>query len=210
MALSITIRSYLLFYYTTSLAAATCYSGSMTATYQEVASAADVEQKINQLAREILHDYETTPLFVALLRGAAPFATKLMHAIASESPEFHPELDYMMVSTYGAGRHAGEPHIVTDLAPSTEVADRPVVIIDDVLDKGITADFVARHLQARGASDVKLAVLCEKRTHRVADITADYCGFSFADEWLVGMGLDDSSSVTEGYRWRDSIMQVKH
>jgi hypoxanthine phosphoribosyltransferase len=175
---------------------------------KKLASADQVNQSISQLAQDIISDYEQTPLFVALLRGAAPFASKLMHAIAELSPEFHPELDYMMVSTYGDGHHAGEPHIVTDLAPSTEVRHRPVIIIDDVLDKGITADFVTKHLIARGASEVKLAVLCQKNTQRISDITPDYCGFSFADKWLVGMGLDDSSAVKEGYRWLDEIRQV--
>lgn len=181
----------------------------MTHEYEEIASAVAVEREIDRLAAEILKDYDTTPLFVALLRGAAPFSARLMHAITRQSPDFHPELDYMMVSTYGDGRQAGEPHIVTDLAPSTVAHDRDVIILDDVLDKGITADFVISHLKARGAAGIKLAVLCEKRTNRVIDITADYCGFSFEDNWLVGMGLDDASTIKEGYRWLDRILQVR-
>lgn len=114
----------------------------------------------------------------------------------------------MMVSTYGAGRHAGEPHIVTDLAPSTTVNGRDVIIIDDVLDRGITADFVTKHLEARGATGVKLAVLCDKQVTRERPVEADYKGFTFGDNWLIGMGMDDGNDTPEGYRWLDEIREV--
>ncbi len=170
------------------------------------ATSEQVDARIDELATEIINDYsDTQPLFIALLRGAAPFASKLMFAIAREKPDFHPELDYMMVSTYGSGHEAGEPHIVTDLAPNTSVGSRPVIILDDVLDKGITAHFVANHLRTRGASNIKLAVLANKKTKRLCDVTADYSGFTVDDAWLIGMGMDDSDSGKEHSRWLGSI-----
>lgn len=169
-----------------------------------------VTARINELANEIIRDFpEEKPLFVALLRGAAPFASQLMFAIAKKAPDFHPELDYMMVSTYGSERHAGEPHIVTDLSPKTTVAGRPVVILDDVLDKGITAHFVREHLRTRGAADVSLAVLANKRTEKTHDIVPNYCGFEVDDLWLVGMGMDDADSGKEHSRWLSSIEAVE-
>lgn len=169
-----------------------------------------VNQQITRMASHIVDDsLNNLPLFVALLRGAAPFSSKLMFEIAKQAPDSHPEIDYMMVSTYGGERHASEPHIVTDLAPSTTVNGRDVIIIDDVLDKGITADFVTKHLKARGAAEVKLAVLCDKRTARERDITATYVGFTFDDNWLVGMGMDDASAADEGYRWLGEIWEIK-
>ena len=178
--------------------------------YSKLAGSDDVNQQINRIAMDILRDQpDKSPLFVALLRGAAPFSSRLMTEIAQQSPDYHPEIDYMMVSTYGAEKHASEPHIVTDLAPSTTVKDRSVVIIDDVLDKGITADFVTKHLQARGAAAIRLAVLCDKQTARERDITADYVGFRFDDNWLVGMGMDDAETANEGYRWLDEIWEIK-
>lgn len=174
-----------------------------------LATEAEVEVRINELATTIIKDFSgANPLFVALLRGAAPFAAKLMFSIARQAPEFHPELDYMMVSTYGSGQKAGEPHIVTDLAPGTTASGRPVIILDDVLDKGITAHFVAAHLRARGASDIKLAVLADKKTEKVHDIPADYCGFVVEDVWLVGMGMDDAGSGKEHDRWLGSIEAI--
>jgi len=90
------------------------------------------------------------------------------------------------------------------------VNGRTVIIIDDVLDKGITADFVIKHLEARGASEVKLAVLCEKQVTREKPVDADYKGFTFGDNWLVGMGMDDSGTNVEAYRWLDEIGEVTH
>lgn len=178
--------------------------------YERLATTAEVERQVTRIASEILKDKPgTSPLFVALLRGAAPFTSKLMFEITRQSPDYHPETDYMMVSTYGAERHASEPHIVTDLAPSTVVNGRDVVIIDDVLDKGITADFVTKHLRARGAADVRLTVLCDKRTARERDVTADYVGFEFEDNWLVGMGMDDAEAASEGYRWLGEIWEIR-
>lgn len=169
----------------------------------------EVATHINRLASEIIqNEADSLPLFVGLLRGAAPFTSMLMFELARQSPEFHPEVDYMMVSTYGGERHASEPRIVTDLAPSTNANGRTVIVIDDVLDKGITADFVRTHLLARGAANVKLAVLCDKQTLREREVIADYVGFTFADNWLVGMGMDDAQAAPEGYRWLDEIWEI--
>lgn len=177
--------------------------------YSLLADADQVETNINAIAARIIIDFpEGNVLFVTLLRGANPFAAQLMHAIVKQSREFHPEMDYMMVSTYGNDKQAGEPHIVTDLAPTTQVRGRDVIIVDDVLDKGVTADFVTRHLQARGAANVHIAVLCDKATERRFPIEATYVGFHFKDNWLVGMGMDDADAATEGYRWLDEIWEI--
>lgn len=182
----------------------------MNTNYNQIATAEQITERTQSIALQILEDFpDRTPLFVALLRGAAPFSNKLMAEIVKHKQDYHPELDYMMVSTYGDGQHAGEPHIVTDLAPSTTVKGRDVVIIDDVLDKGVTASFVSGHMINRGAAAVKLAVLCDKQTERKYDITADYVGFEFDDKWLVGMGMDDASAANEGYRWLDEIWEIK-
>ena len=176
--------------------------------YKRLADTTEVDHVITNMATKIINDFEATPLFVSLLRGANQFTSKLMFEIARQAPTYHPEVDYMMVSTYGDGKHAGEPHIVTDLAPSTSVQDRDVVVLDDVLDKGITADFVRAHLRNRGAHAVKLAVLCEKQTQKLRDVSADYCGFQFPDKWLVGMGMDNAQEAKEAYRWLDGIWEL--
>lgn len=177
--------------------------------YKQIASSHEVNQEITRIASQILSDYpQQTPLFVALLRGAAPFANRLMTEIVKQKQDYHPELDYMMVRTYGSKQHAGKPQIITDVAPDTIINGRDVIIIDDVLDKGVTADFVINHMRSNGANSVKLAVLCDKSTTREHNITADYVGFTFNDNWLVGMGMDDTNAANEGYRWLDEIWEV--
>jgi hypoxanthine phosphoribosyltransferase len=181
----------------------------MNSRYTQIATVVEINQAVSRIASEIISTYsDTSPLFVALLRGANPFAAKLLFEIVRQKQDFHPEIDYMMIRTYGDAQHAGQPQIVTDLAPTTSVDGRDVIVIDDVLDKGITADFVFSHLNSRGAGNVKLAVLCDKQVVREKHIEADYTGFSFADNWLVGMGMDDAQHTTEGYRWLDEIWEI--
>lgn len=182
---------------------------NMNERYRLLYNSAQVNQRIGELARAIVtngrHD---NPLFVGLLRGAAPFASKLMFEITRQEPDFHPELDYMVVSTYGAGRIANEPRIVTDLSPKTIVYGREVIVVDDVLDRGLTSAFVCKHIKGLGAIGVSLAVLVDKQTERLADIEADYWCFSANDEWLVGMGMDDAQAGHESYRWLEEIWEV--
>lgn len=181
----------------------------MNERYNPLYTEDQVNEQIARIASEVIRDHrDDNPLFVALLRGAAPFASKLMFEIARQSPDMHPDLDYMMVSTYGDTQRAHEPRIVTDLAPTTEVKGRTVIILDDVLDKGITAEFVRTHLMSMGAQAVKLAVLAQKQVERVHDITPDYCGFDATDEWLVGMGMDDADLAHEGNRWIGEILEI--
>lgn len=178
--------------------------------YNTLATAAAVDKQIQTIAAQILADFPNkSPLFVALLQGAMPFHSKLMFEITRQNPVYHPDSTSMIVSTYGSGQHVGEPHIVTDLPPNRTVSGKSVIIVDDVLDKGITADFVAAHLRNRGAVIIKLAVLCDKTTQRLKPIEADYKGFTFDDNWLVGMGMDDASEAHEGYRWLDQIWEIK-
>lgn len=175
-----------------------------------LASPEQIDTAIKSVAGSIIREYGgAQPLFVALLRGAAPFASKLMFEIAAQAPAMHPELDYMTVSTYGAGRMAGTPHIAMDLAPDTDVADRTVIILDDVLDKGITSTFVAHYLLDKGARDVKLAVLVEKDIERTSPEHADFACFHAGEEWLVGMGMDDAGVARDGHRWLNEIRIVK-
>ena len=178
--------------------------------YRKLYDSTEINKRISTIATEIVLEYQNEkPLFVALLRGAAPFSSKLMFEIAKQAPDMHPELDYMMVSTYGDSRHAGDPRIVTDLAPTTAVYGRNVIVIDDVLDLGRTANFVKTHLEHLGAMSMKLAVLARKGAERQYPIDADFVGFDTGDAWLVGMGMDNAEEVNEGYRWLEEIWEVR-
>ena len=180
----------------------------MTDRYSLVATATEVQTHIERIAREITTAHAATPLFVALLKGAAPFASQLMFQIAALRPDYHPEITYMMVATYGSGTAAGTPQIIADIDPRIDLSGRQIVIVDDVLDKGITADFVREHVITKGAQSVELAVLVDKQTDRLKDIEADYYGLKARDEWLVGMGMDDADLAHEGHRWLSEIRQI--
>lgn len=171
-----------------------------------LASAADVDQAIARIARDIIAAHSNTkPLFVALLRGAAPFASKLMFELTKQAPDLYPELDYMVVSAYGSERHARPPEIVTDLSPKTQLAGRHVILLDDVLDTGTTAGFTRDYLLKKGARAVQLAVLVQKDLQRMQYPRADFYGFTSGPEWLAGMGLDDHATANEAYRWLNEV-----
>src|SRR6478609_1632041 len=92
-------------------------------------STEDVDRRIDEMAAEIVERYrDDKPLFVCLLRGGAPFATRLMFAISRLDPHFHPELDYMTVRTYATERSASHPELVMGLAPGTDIHGRTVVM----------------------------------------------------------------------------------
>jgi hypoxanthine phosphoribosyltransferase len=164
----------------------------------------DVEQGVRNIATQLVDKYNRqNPLFVCLLRGAVPFSVELMSAIARQDPHFHPEMDYMTISTRGDSRTASEPVLKLDIDKErTVVTGRPVVVLDDMLDEGLTARFAHDHLIELGASNVDLAVMVERVQEREAYGSAEFAAFRFeGKEWLTGMGLDDTRVGHEGNRF---------
>lgn len=169
----------------------------------------EVNRAIDELAELTVATYgadEQKPLFVALLRGAMPFAAQLMRSIVQVDPNFHPELDDMTISTYGAGREAQTPEVVMDIdTRRTDVAGRRIVLLDDMIDKGVTAAFAARLFGERGAKTVDIAALCAKQTLRDPSFDEfpgeEVSCFEVPDVWITGMGMDDSRVAPEGNRW---------
>jgi hypoxanthine phosphoribosyltransferase len=171
--------------------------------YQQILHSSDeVDLRLAEMAADIVERYrDDKPVFVCLLRGGAPFATRLMFAVAALDPHFHPELDYVTVRTYASERHASHPELVMGLAPGTSIMGRTVVMLDDVLDKGHTAGFTAGYLKLLGAAQVDLVVLMQKDCEREHYPTATIHGFVAPDEWLTGMGMDDTRISREANRW---------
>lgn len=169
-----------------------------------------VNERIKAMAAEIVERYRgQDPLFVCLLRGGAPFAMKLMFEITKHDPESYPEMDYMIVRTYGENREGKKSKLVTDLAPHTEKEGRLAVLLDDTLDQGHTATFAADHLkQTHNVRDVELLVLVEKDVQREHWKHATLSCFTAGPEWLIGMGLDDGATAKEAGRWSSDIAVV--
>lgn len=177
-----------------------------------IATETQVTKRIDELAVQIIAKYkDKNPLFVCLLRGGAPFATRLMFAITARDPEFHPEMDYLTVKTYGDERTDQQPKLLADILPTTKPAGRPVIILDDVLDKGVTAAFTHQYMvEHHGAASVDLVVLVQKNRERTAYPNASLSGFDAPDDWLTGMGLDDASVAKEANRWASYVAIANH
>jgi hypoxanthine phosphoribosyltransferase len=176
--------------------------------YKEIlVDEAGVDARIGEMAGTVVDRYAgRNPLFVCLLRGGAPFSAALMRKITEHDPHFHPELDYMTVRTYAQEREPRPPEIVMGPSPSTVVEGRPVVLLDDVLDTGTTADFTTRYFIEHGATSVGLIVLAQKLQARATHGQASLFGFETPGEvWLTGMGLDDAGVAREGNRWAGYI-----
>lgn len=145
----------------------------------------EIQAKLKELGASLTEEYEGRfPLFICVLKGAMPFMSDLIKRI-----DTHLEIDFMDVSSYGASTvSSGEVKIVKDL--NTSVEGRDVVIIEDIIDSGLTLSYLAELLRYRKAKSVKIVTLLDKPTGRKAKITADLVGFTVPDAFVVGYGLD--------------------
>ncbi|MBX4190503.1 hypothetical protein KW794_00245 [Candidatus Saccharibacteria bacterium] len=170
---------------------------------QQLLTESEVDERIELMALDLRARYkDERPLFVCLLKGGAPFAMKLMSAITRQDPEFHPELDYMIVKTYGKEREASEPRIITDLSPETIVRGRRAAILDDVSDTNKTLAATERHLiDFHGATVVDVIMFADKPEGKEVERTPDIVGVRAPRRWLTGMGLDDVRIAPEANRW---------
>jgi len=135
-----------------------------------------------------------------------PFATQLMFAITKQDAYFFPELDYMTVSRYGNSQVASTPRVVMDLSHKSRTTDRTIIVLDDMIDKGGTYIFTKKHLENKGAKNVYLAVLVQRELEQPRGFDADFYCFNIkSEEWLVGMGLDDTRLGVEANRWADYV-----
>ena len=147
------------------------------------------EQKIKSivegLGKQISKDYEGKKLLlVSVLKGSVVFMADLMRSITIPC-----EIDFMVVSSYGTGtKTSGNVKIVKDL--SIDVKDYDLLIVEDILDSGVTLSKLKKMLEARNPASVKICTFLDKPERRIADIKADYSGVAVPDEFIVGYGLD--------------------
>lgn len=156
---------------------------------KEIESVLFSEEDIDRVCREIggqlTEEYEGKfPLVVGVLKGAMPFMADLIKRI-----DTHLEVDFMDVSSYGSGmRSSGEVKIVKDL--DTKVEGRDLLIIEDIIDSGLTLSYLVDLFKYRKANSVKIVTLLDKPANRSAKIKADIVGFEVPDKFVVGYGLD--------------------
>ena len=143
-----------------------------------------ISEKVCEIGKQISKDYAGKELLiVVILKGAAIFASDLFRSISIPCI-----IDYMSVSSYDGTETTGNVKIIKDLDYNIE--DKDILIVEDIIDSGITLDYLCRLFKIRGAKNVKIATFLDKKVGRKIDVPVDYIGFSVLDEFLVGYGLD--------------------
>ncbi|QNO37640.1 hypoxanthine phosphoribosyltransferase [Protaetiibacter sp. SSC-01] len=148
-------------------------------------SEADIHERIAELCREIERDYEGRELLlVGVLRGAV----MVMADVARELRR-HIEMDWMAVSSYGAGtQSSGVVRILKDL--DSDLTGRHVLIIEDIIDSGLTLSWLRENLESRGAASVEICALLRKPEAAKVEVDVRYVGFEIPNHFVVGYGLD--------------------
>lgn len=145
-----------------------------------------IQDRVEELGNEITKDYSGKDLVViCVLKGAVFFMTDLLKRI-----DLPLEIDFMVVSSYGGTNISttGEVKIIKDLDQSVHGKD--VLIVEDIIDTGITLYHLRENIERRGANSVKIVSLLNKEDRRKSDVNVDYCGFVIPDYFVVGYGLD--------------------
>ncbi|HLS20486.1 MAG TPA: hypoxanthine phosphoribosyltransferase [Bacillota bacterium] len=144
-----------------------------------------IAAKCQEIGKQLTEEYEGKfPLVIGVLKGAVPFMANIVPHI-----DTYLEMDYMDVSSYGSGtRSSGEVKIVKDL--DTKVEGRDLLIIEDIIDSGLTLSYLVDLFKYRRARSIKIVTLLDKPAGRTANIKADIVGFEVPDEFVVGFGLD--------------------
>ena len=145
----------------------------------------EIREKVRELGGKITADYKNSNLMlVTVLKGAVVFLADLMRQI-----DVPAEIDFMVVSSYGSGvKSSGVVKIVKDL--DVPLAGKDILIVEDILDSGLTLSYIKELLESRGPRSIRIATLLDKPSRRKVDLQAVYIGFSVPDEFVIGYGLD--------------------
>ena len=145
----------------------------------------EIKEICKRLGEQISKDYQGKRLLlVTVLKGSVVFMADLMRNMTIPC-----EIDFMVVSSYGAGtKSSGNVKIIKDL--NIDIADYDLLIVEDILDSGVTLSTLKKMLEARNPASVKICTFFDKPERRKADIKADYSGSTVPDEFIVGYGLD--------------------
>jgi hypoxanthine phosphoribosyltransferase len=148
-------------------------------------SSEQIQQRIKELGAEIARDYEgKNPLLIGVLKGACIFISDLLRAI-----DLKLGIEFMAISSYGAStRTSGEVRIVKDL--DVPIEGRDILVVEDIVDTGLTLSYLLANLASRGATSVKLVTLLDKHERREREVEINYLGFPIPDAFVVGYGLD--------------------
>jgi hypoxanthine phosphoribosyltransferase len=148
-------------------------------------SGSKIQKKIREMARKIRSDFPDEPLhLVGVLKGAVFFLSDLARQISGEV-----SFDFIAVSSYGKEtQSSGQVKLTRDLDANIE--GKTVIVVEDILDTGLTLQYLLRVFEQRKPKRLRVAVLLDKQERRIAAVRADYVGFTIPNEFVVGYGLD--------------------
>ena len=141
--------------------------------------------RVQDLGREISDTYRgSVPLLISILKGGVVFLSDLMRAISIPH-----HIDFLQVSSYAGGtKTTGMVRIMSDLG--TNIAGRDVLLVEDIIDTGLTLEYLLKQLQIRQPRSLRVCALLSKTEARVIDVPIDFLGFEIPNEFVVGYGLD--------------------
>ena len=146
----------------------------------------EIAAKVDELGKKITADYQgKEPVLICILKGGAVFFTDLMRAI-----DLPLTIEFMAISSYGsATKTSGVVKVVKDL--DNDILNKDVIIVEDIVDSGVTLNYLRGMLDHRGAASIRIVTLLDKPARRrVKDLKVDYSCFNIPDEFVVGYGLD--------------------
>lgn len=148
-------------------------------------SESDIAAKVKELGARLTEDYRgKNPLMICILKGSTIFFADLVRHI-----DMQVELDFMATSSYGnSSSSSGEVRVTKDLERSVE--GRDVLIVEDIIDSGLTLNYLKNMLERRHAHSVRIVTLLDKPARRKVEISGDYTGFEIENYFVVGYGLD--------------------
>lgn len=145
----------------------------------------EIQKRVKELGQQITRDYRDKDLFViGILKGAVVFLSDLIREIKVPL-----QMDFMAVSSYGTSTHtSGVVRFLKDL--ELDIAGKDVLVVEDIVDTGLTLTYLKENLLARGPRSLKICTFLDKPSRRKIAITPDYNGYEIPDEFVVGYGLD--------------------
>jgi hypoxanthine phosphoribosyltransferase len=161
---------------------------------------AAIQKRVREVARKITRDFRGERVhLIGVLKGACIFLSDLIREIDLDS-----SIDFMAVASYGKGKESsGQVRLNKDL--DSNIAGLNVILVEDILDTGLTLSYLCRILRERKPETLKIAALLDKPSRRINNISADYVGFTIPNEFVVGYGLD----YDERYRNLKDICVIK-
>ena len=154
-------------------------------TFRRYLDANTIQARVAEMGRQISADYaDTTPILVSVLNGAFMFTADLMRAIDTDC-----EIDFIKLSSYGAEKvSSGDVQELKSV--DAPLADRDIIIVEDIVDTGLTMDFMKDRFQAYNPASLRVATLLHKPEATEPDLELDYVGFRIPDLFVIGYGLD--------------------